>query len=664
MESAPPPARPAAPLKLRWSHRCVVAAILLFHVGLAFWGVSRQGVTSDEILHLTGGYFYDRFGDYRIQPENGVLPQRWVALPAVMSGAPSPVLAGNLYWQKPDPSVIGHQLFYETGHDHWPMLMAGRAMMLFFSAGTGLLVFCWSRHLFGLQAGFFSLGLYALCPNILAHAPLATSDLTATFFMLATVSAFWRHLAAPGWANGALSALALGLTCVSKYSAVLLPPMLALLLAWRIARDSARARWWRIAPLTFVGHAVVAVAVIWSFYGFRYSAFAPGLPPADHFTKPWADVLPYIGVHGRLVEFFREWHLLPEAFLYGYSWVVQFAGARGAFLAGEYGIYGWFSFFPLAFLWKTPLAVLGATAAGLALLIRSWRRVPWDAIAPLLVLFVVYWAFSLTSHLNIGHRHILPTYPVLFIWLGALAVSPALRGAWRVALPVLVLAGQAAASFSVAPYFLPYFNRIAGGPAQGYRLLVDSSYDWGQGLPALADWLRSHNAGATAEPVYLSYFGSDEPDYYGLKCTRLPFINGFKFPHRWYETGPGLYCIGATMLQHVYSQVRGDWTPAREQAYQAGRAKEPLFREYFRNAQVRSELAALHQDAAFERTWLDYETLRFARLCHYLRARQPEAQPGYAMLVYRLDQQDLDAALNGTVSDLAAAIERAAHQTR
>src|SRR3954468_5250721 len=132
-----PPAPSALPPPLGLRGRCAVAAILLGHVLLAFWGVSRQGVTADEILHVTGGYFYDRFGDYRIQPENGILPQRWAALPAVLTHAPAPPLEGNRYWQASDASVIGHQFFYETGHDHWPMLQAGRAIMLVFSVATG-----------------------------------------------------------------------------------------------------------------------------------------------------------------------------------------------------------------------------------------------------------------------------------------------------------------------------------------------------------------------------------------------------------------------------------------------------------------------------------------------------------------------------------------------
>jgi len=41
-------------------------------------------------------------------------------------------------------------------------------------------------------------------------------------------------------------------------------------------------------------------------------------------------------------------------------------------------------------------------------------------LTPLFALFVVYWAISISSHLNIGERHLMPVYPVLFILCGAL----------------------------------------------------------------------------------------------------------------------------------------------------------------------------------------------------------------------------------------------------
>lgn len=654
-----PPPTPALP-RLSAAGWGAVAALLLLHVALAVWAVSHKSVTADEILHVTGGYFYNRYGDYRIQPENGVLPQRWAGLPANLLGAPSPPLDHNVYWRTSDAQVLGHQFFYETGRDHWPFLMAGRALISLFSAATGLLIFCWARQLFGPSAGFFSLTLYVLCPNVLAHAALATSDTAAVFFLLASVAAFWRHLTHPTWRTGLLSAVAFALACVAKYSAVLLLPMMALMLGWRVLRDPAetRHRWWKLALTGVATHAGFATFTIWAFYGFRYSAFAPGLPPADHFLAPWERIFPYIGLQGRVVEFFRSWHLLPEPFLYGYSWVVWASRARSAFLAGEYSLLGWVSFFPLTFFWKTPLAILGAALAGLIALVGRWRKVNWEPLVPLLVLFGVYWGFSLTSHLNIGHRHILPTYPVLFIWLGALLAPGVLPAFARIALPTVIILGQLVANLRAAPNYLSFFNTFAGGPSNGYRLLVDSSLDWGQDLPALTHWLRENNSGPQAAPVFLSYFGSGEPDYYGLKVTRLPFINGFKAPPRpWYEMKPGIYCISATMLQHVYANLRGPWTLERERDYQEGRGKEPLFQEYYRNAEVRADLEQRGLAKAFEETWVRYDELRFARLCHYLRARQPDAQPGFSILVYRVNQAELGGALNGSLSELADLIE-------
>jgi 4-amino-4-deoxy-L-arabinose transferase-like glycosyltransferase len=644
-----------------------VVALLVLHVTLALWAVSGQSVTADEILHVTGGYLYNQFGDYRIHPENGNLPQRWAALPAWLADAPPPKLEDNAYWRTSDASPVGHQFFYETGHDHWPMLMAGRAMIVLFSAGTGLLVFGWARRLFGVTGGFLALAFYCLDPNILAHAALATSDTAAVFFLLAACGAFWRHLRTPDWRTGALSAGVFGLACVAKFSAVLLLPVMVVVLVWRIGADPAgsRARWLKLAPLTLAAHGLAAVFIIWLFFGFRYSGFAPGVPAADHYVLPWDQVLPFLGWQGRVVQFCRDGHLLPEAFLFGYSWVLQSAQARSAFLAGDYSVVGWVSFFPLAFWWKSTLALLVALVLGVPALRRRWMnpavRIGGDltAVAPLLVFFTLYWAFSLASHLNIGRRHILPVYPVLFILIGGLA-APGLSASWRRhAVLALLVAAQLAANVRIAPHYLAFFNALAGGPANGHRLLVDSSLDWGQDLPGLAAWLREHNAGTAAQPVFLSYFGSGEPGHYGIAATPLPYVNGFKVRHQWYETTAGLYCVSATMLVQVYSPVRGPWTPALEAEYQAARAKAPLFREYWRSAATQQAVRATGAGDAFEQTWQRYDLLRFARLCHYLRARPADATVGYSILLYRLTQSEVDAALNGPYSQWLQAVENA-----
>src|ERR1035438_935324 len=46
---------------------------------------------------------------------------------------------------------------HPAGEDHFPMLMWARAMTGLFSVVVGVLVFCWSRRLFGVAGGFVSL---------------------------------------------------------------------------------------------------------------------------------------------------------------------------------------------------------------------------------------------------------------------------------------------------------------------------------------------------------------------------------------------------------------------------------------------------------------------------------------------------------------------------
>ncbi len=54
----------------------IVGALCLLHIRLAA-SVSRQlSTTVDELAHLTAGYAYWTQHDYRLQPENGNLPQR------------------------------------------------------------------------------------------------------------------------------------------------------------------------------------------------------------------------------------------------------------------------------------------------------------------------------------------------------------------------------------------------------------------------------------------------------------------------------------------------------------------------------------------------------------------------------------------------------------
>ena len=67
-----------------------VAALLILYYVMAVSAASQKSMTFDEMAHLTGGYTYWAFDDYRLHPENGNWPQRLGALPAVVGGVVVP----------------------------------------------------------------------------------------------------------------------------------------------------------------------------------------------------------------------------------------------------------------------------------------------------------------------------------------------------------------------------------------------------------------------------------------------------------------------------------------------------------------------------------------------------------------------------------------------
>jgi len=644
----------------------VAALLLAVHAWLGLSATIGAGITADETAHLTAGYSYWRNNDYRLQPENGNLPQRWAAL-LLVATSPEPRLDPSDApdaWARSHVWLISQHFLYHSGNNTEFLLFCARAMATAWSVAAGLLVFSWSRRLWGDVGGLFSLALFALSPTTLAHGPLVTSDMCAAFCLLAATGAWWRALERPTTGRLLLSFLAFAAAAVAKFSFVLIIPILVLTAAWRAwsqepltapGRRPIETPWGRFTFFAGLGiaHAVVAWAVIWACFGFRYSAFAPDLPAAQKFFVAWPQVLPDGGVWRVFFDVTREHHLLPEAYLQGFAYVLRAAQERGAFAAGQFSTTGWWWFFPYAFAVKSSLAELIAAAGVVGLIgrvmVRAGRdaRVRLTSVAPLLIFGLVIGGAALTSSLNIGQRHILPLYLVLFIAAGSLAQSTLGQ---RGRIVAVLLAGLTAIeSFAVRPDYLTFFNAVAGGPQNGWRHLVDSSLDWGQNLPKLATWLaRNRKPG---EEVYLTQFGLDDPTYHGIEAHELAPYVSYGRPRQWLELQPGLYCVSATMLQDVYSPYAGAWTPEREANY---RKLLTL---------MRAELASGRRSPALgefgegpEKPLWNADRARFARLALYLRHRTPDAVVGGSIHVFRLNPTEVRTVVDGSFVELATLI--------
>jgi len=162
-----------------------------------------------------------------------------------------------------------------------------------------------------------------------------------------------------------------------------------------------------------------------------------------------------------------------------------------------------------AFLVKVPvptLLLLALACAGLAV-----ERDRLEAALFLLVPAAAVVGASFFDRANIGLRHLLPAFPFLLAFT-AQALAGRRRRLLRGVLCGGLIVWLAVDAVRIHPHHLSYFNEAVGGPGNGPYLLDDSNIDWGQDLPALADWQRAHRD----EPLALLYFGNVPPEAYGV----------------------------------------------------------------------------------------------------------------------------------------------------
>lgn len=281
----------------------LAAALVLFVFWFAMLASLRsKSQTYDEGAHAAAGYSYWRFNDYRLDPENGNLPQRVIGLPLLFGNYTFPDTNSDA-WRRGDEWEIPNQWFYMLENNAQRMIQVGRAASGLMAVALAFLVWRWSRYLFGPVGGMLSLILCVLDPSILANGALMTSDTASALFFLGATWSWWRMLQRITWSRVLMSGLAIAALILSKMSGPLIMPIaFSLLVATVIERRPIRFelvgqcewhnRWIKMAALGGVALAVaaIALAVIWAFYGFRYSAFAPSMP--SKFIDPtWEAVL-------------------------------------------------------------------------------------------------------------------------------------------------------------------------------------------------------------------------------------------------------------------------------------------------------------------------------------------------------------------------------------
>lgn len=520
-----------------------------------------ESQTVDEGVHLTAGYSYWRTGDYRLNPEHPPLAKLVASVPLLFFPIHLPLEQQS--WSSRDEWAFARDFLYTNDLPADTILFAGRCAMLLFSLGLGVLIALWARKIWGDAGGMLTIVLYAFDPSFLSHGHYITTDVPLTLFFGLTILAFGWYLERPSMQRFILFASAFAFAQLTKYSALILWPIILLLWMlhglWRRADHTQRQPH---SMIRFFG-ALLLITFCWTwlFYGLQVQRPMEDWQLAQQYQEPtpWqvysAANLPTLArwildatdpstVSGqRVLTFFRTFPIPAYSYLRGITNILwhNYWG-HGSYLLGQYRDTGWWYYFPVAFFAKTPaalfviflLAFLAALRSRVEKIFRRTQTYPdlfsdttartplhlsWQTVL-LTVPPLFYLLFSMSSSLNIGVRHIFPIYPFLFV--GAAGLVRIRFWGWRhklwrtVSLGLLIV--YAASSLRAFPLYTAYFSELVGGAANGSRYLVDSNLDWGQDLKRLQQYLDARGIPF----VGIAYFGQAPLAYYLRDYRSLP----------------------------------------------------------------------------------------------------------------------------------------------
>jgi hypothetical protein len=262
--------------------------------------------------------------------------------------------------------------------------------------------------------------------------------------------------------------------------------------------------------------AVIAVTILWAFYGFRYSMRPGGVPMSPSLAATAATLPPW---QDHAVLAFARLHLLPESWLYGLVDVQRVADFMPTYILGKVYSHGVWFYFPVVFFIKWTLGAVGLLILALYAAASGRLRRPREVFF-LTTPVVIYFAVAMASGLDIRVRHILPTFALLLVLAaGGVWAMVGRNRRWLYVAAVLLVA-HVASSVHSYPNYLPYANELWGGPAKTHLYLTDSNTDWGQQLVSVKQYIdRNH-----ITHCYFAYFVAPFilPSDYGIPCTLLP----------------------------------------------------------------------------------------------------------------------------------------------
>ncbi len=455
-------------------HIILLSLLIVIYLINGICSINALSVTADEGSHLAFGIKMLKGDPARTNPEkdNSKMPI------SVLNAIPR---AAEQFFNK--DLVKNDNGVSDT--------IKGRYLTLLFSVGIILLVFHWSRRLYGTNAGLFSAFLYICCPNSIANAVLVTTDTYSVFFLLATMYLLWRYCNTRSNKYFIWLAVVLALSQLAKQSLFHLYVLVPVCAFIYIVAMGESIRWGRLFR-----NLLIAATISWLIINAGFLFWHLNIRLGDfHFMS---------SLFQKVQQWFPAWLPVPlsESFVTGLDQAKYYDQLGGGFINSSFAnvtILGksstggsfWYYYFVSLF-FKTPipyLILIGWATYFIFIKLqgRGFFRNESFLLAPVIYFLLL---LSFLYKTQCGIRHIIFIYPLLFILCG-LVFRYASRKASQLILIVLGLW----LLMSTGQYFnnyYPYTNEFIGHKQNAYAYVGASNLNFTQAEYLVDSYLQEH----------------------------------------------------------------------------------------------------------------------------------------------------------------------------
>lgn len=579
----------------------------------------QESAIMDELAHIPAGYSYLKYQDMRINPEHPPLLKDISALPLLFLDLKFPEQSVAWTADLNGQWDLGKGFLYQSGNNPDVILFFARLGPIALTILFGFLLFKLGSEFFGPKTALLALTLFAFSPAILAHGKYVTTDVAAAFGFFTAIFYFLRYLRSPSSKNLLIAGVFFGIAQSLKFSLVLLVPFfIGTALLWALSHSTGQTHKelflsvWRLFSkiiLLFVIGYIVIVWPIYQFHTWNYPATPQNLSqkaeilsvkscenpdkiqiPPSQFRDTVCILKPFrFRPLANLIIWSSDKPILRPYAQYALGVLMvgtRTVGGNTTYFMGEVSRSAWQQYFPVVYLIKEPLAmhILNLIAliiilSAIAKLKPSFNREKLNAVLLWIKKYfaqiisfsfiIFYFGVSIAGNLNIGIRHIIPTFPFIFLLTSDIITRHLAKYSFKKYLLAYLTVGGLASCYVIAslaqyPYFISYFNSLAGGSANGYKYVADSNLDWGQDLKRLAVFADKNHI----DKIRLNYFGGGSPAYY----------LGDKYISWWSSKGPepGWHAVSATFLDEAFGKPIGNYSRTEQDSYTWLRNQAPI----------------------------------------------------------------------------------------